>query len=48
MLLYCMGQTAKDVLSSTNITAEEKAYDSVITKFNAFFKVRKNIFFERA
>ena len=48
MPLYCMGQTAKDVLSSTNITAEEKAYDSVITKFNAFFKVRKNIFFEWA
>ena len=49
MLLYCMGETAKDVLSSTNITAEEKkAYDFVVTKFDAFFKVHKNIIFERA
>ncbi len=41
-LLYCMGETAEDVLSSTDITAEEKqTYASVITKFDSFFKVGK-------
>ena len=48
-LLYCLGEEAENVLSSTNITEDErKAYDSVIAKFNAFFKVRKNVIFERA
>ena len=42
-LLYCMGETAKDTLSSTNIMTEEKqTYDSVVAKFDSFFKVRKN------
>ena len=44
-----MGETAEDVLSSTDITAEEKqTYASVIAKFDSFFKVRKNVIFERA
>ena len=48
-LLYCMGETAEDVLSSTDITDDEKKdYDAVIKKFDAFFKVRKNVIFERA
>ena len=48
-LLYCMGPDAEDVLDSTNPTAAEKrAYVSVIAKFDSFFKVRRNIIFERA
>lgn len=44
-----MGETAEDVLSSTNVTAEGKhTYDSVIAKFGSFLKVRKNVIFERA
>ena len=48
-LLYCMGENAEEVLSSTNISAENrKKYDQVVTHFDGFFKVRKNIIFERA
>ena len=48
-LLYCMGETAEDVLTSTDISADErKTFGSVIAKFDSFFKVRKNIIFERA
>jgi len=47
-LLYCM-QTAEDVLTSTDITEDDKKkFDSVIAKFDSFFKVRKNVIFERA
>jgi hypothetical protein len=47
-LLYCMGEEAEDILTSTNPTADEKAvYNSVLEKFDEFFKVRKNIIFER-
>ncbi len=48
-LLYCMGEEADAVLSSTNVTAEERAvYETVLGKFNAFFQVRRNVIFERA
>ena len=48
-LLYCMGEDAEDTLSSTNITAEERRkYESVLGKFDEFFKVRRNVIFERA
>ena len=48
-LLYCLGEEADDVLSSTNITKEDRdKYDTVIAKFDAFFQVRKNVIFERA
>ena len=44
-----MGETAEDVLRSTDITTDEKkSYDKVIKKFDSFFKVRKNVIFERA
>lgn len=34
-LVYCMGNSADDVLTSTNISAEDrKKYDSVVTKFD--------------
>ena len=48
-LLYSMGDEAEDILRSTNISADErKVYNTVLEKFDEFFKVRKNITFERA
>ena len=48
-LLYCLGEQAEAVLTSTNTSAEDrKMYDTVITKLDRFFKVRKNVIFERA
>ena len=48
-LLYCLGEEADAVLSSTNATEDErKVYATVIEKFDAFFKVRRNVIFERA
>ena len=48
-LLYCMGQDADNVLTSTNISDEDrKKYTSVMAKFEEFFKVRKNRIYERA
>ena len=45
-LLYCLGEEAEGVLTSTNVTADErKVYDTVVEKF---FKVRRNVIFERA
>ena len=44
-----MGENADDVLTSTNTTEEgRKEYSSVVAKFDDFFKVRKNVIFERA
>ena len=48
-LLYCMGEKAEDVLTSTGISDEErKWYDAVMSKLNGFFKVQKNLIFEIA
>ena len=48
-LLYCLGEEADAVLTSTNPSADDKKkYDSVIEKFDGFFLVRKNVIFERA
>ena len=48
-LLYCLGEQAETVLASTNITEEQrKVYDTVIGKFDSFFKVTRNVIFERA
>ena len=48
-LLYCLGEEAEAVLDSTDATDDEKAvYKTVIEKFDAHFKVRKNIIYERA
>ena len=48
-LLYCMGEEADSVLTSTNATAEERGvYNTVVEKFNSYFKVRKNTIYERA
>ena len=43
------GGSRYDVLSSTNIKAgDRKKYETVFTKFDGFFQVRKNIIFEQA
>ena len=48
-LLYCMGEEGDDVLTSMNITAAgQKKFDTVLSKFDAFFDVRKNVIYERA
>ena len=48
-LLYSLGDGAEDVLTSTCIPdADRKKYGKVIEKFDAHFKVRRNIIFERA
>ena len=48
-LLYCMGESAEDVLTSTTISEQDrKKYKSVIDQLDGFFKVRKNVIFERA
>ena len=48
-LLYCMGESAEDILTSTDISADgRKRFEFVIAKFDSFFKVRKNVIFERA
>ena len=44
-----MGEGSDSVLSSTDITAEErKVYKTVMEKLDAFFKGRRNVIFERA
>ena len=49
ILLYCLGEEAETVLASTNITDEQrKVYDTVISKFDSFFKVIRNVIFEHA
>ena len=48
-LLYCLGEEADGVLASTNIAEEaRKKYKDVMTKFDEYFKVRKNLILERA
>ena len=52
-LLYCLGEGAEDILTSTGITSQERAkydtkYDKELEKFDNFFQVRKNAMFERA
>ena len=44
-----MGLDSQDILETTGITAEERAdYNSVATKFDKYFGVRKNVIFEKA
>ena len=44
-----MGEEAEPVLKSTDITTDERrSYDIVIKKLEAYFKVRRNVIFERA
>ena len=44
-----MGEAAEDTLSSTGISsADRKKINSVMTKFDIFFQVRRNVIFECA
>ena len=48
MLLYCLGPDAEDVLVETNINSEErKKYCDVEKKLDDFYKVKRNVVFER-
>ena len=48
-LLYCLGEESEAVLSSTNPSEDDLTdYAKILGKFNGFFKVRKNVIFERA
>ena len=48
-LLYCLGEEAEDILASTNISDDDrKQYDAVLSKFDSFFRIRKNVIIERA
>ena len=47
--MNCMGEDTEEVLATTNITAEQKKeYRQVVQKFDEYFKVRKNLVYERA
>ena len=47
--LYCLGEEAEAVLSSTNATADDrKEFSRGLDKFDSCFKVRKNVIYERA
>ena len=48
-LLYCFDEDAEEILDTTQISEEDrKSYTKVIGEFDNYFKVRKNIIFERA
>ena len=48
-MLYCLGDDAESVLTTTNPTEDErKNYDTVMSKLDAIFKVRRNLIYERA
>ena len=49
-LLYCLGEESQAILDSTGVPSEEAmtSYDGIIETFESFFKVRKNVIFERA
>lgn len=48
-LLYCLGEEAEDILTSTNISDDDrKQYATVMEKFDRFFRVRKNVIIELA
>ena len=48
-LLYCLGEEAESILASTNATADDRNdFNRTIGKFDDYFKVRKNVIYERA
>lgn len=48
-LMYCLGEDAEGVLVSTNIRDDDrKKYKEVMSKFDEYFKVRRNVIYERA
>ena len=47
--MYCLGEEADDVLTSTNPTEEERRdYATIMAKLDGYFQVRKNTIYERA
>ena len=48
-LLYCLGPDSDDVLTTTQISDDDrKKYSKIIEKLDEYFKVRHNVIFERA
>ena len=48
-MLYCLGESAEDVLRSIHISEDDKKkYATVVEQFDNFFQVRSNVIFERA
>jgi transposase InsO family protein len=48
MLLYSIGARSEDIFTSFQLTDEEaKTYDTVVTKFDNHFIVKRNVIFER-
>ena len=48
-LLYCLGEDTEEVLDTTQISAEDKKKcNKVIDEFEKYFKVKKNVIYERA
>ena len=48
-LLYCLGLDAEEVLDTTRISEDnKKKYEKVIDEFDKYFKVKKNVIYERA
>ena len=48
-LLYCLGEEADLVLTSMNVTAEDRSdYDKVVELLDGNFQVCRNVIFERA
>ena len=48
-LLYCLGEEADCILTSTSISEDDrKKYEKVLEKFDSYFSVRRNVIFERA
>ena len=45
----CLGSDADDILATTRISDENrKKYSKVLEKFDEYFKVMRNVIFERA
>ena len=48
-LLYCLREEAEEVLATTRISDNnKKKYQKVIEEFDKYFKVKKNVIYERA
>ena len=48
-LLYCLGEEAEEVLDTTCISEDDKTkYKKVVKEFDKYFKVKKNVIYERA
>ena len=46
-MLYCLGESAEDVLRSTHISEDDKKrYATVMEQFATFFQVSRNVIFE--